>query len=319
MKIFALAMATGLAMLTSLTFSADAPAKKGGKRAAAAGAWPADLKATDNIVYKKVGDTPLVLAVFAPTVNKFEKAPLVIYIHGGGWGGGDRFRMNKEATLGLIRSLSAAGFVTASIEYRLTKEGAASAMDSAADCKDAVRFLATHAAEYGIDPDRIGTLGTSAGGHLTLVTALGEDADYPGDPVLASTPAKVQCVAAYYPATTFLAEDGVEDRFQQENRGRAMFGGTRAEKPDVPRKLSPMRLLKPTSPPIFLAHGDADKTLSVVHSLKMEAAAKAQGVPVECVISRGAGHGFSGKDIDPNIEEINRRTFDFFVKYLAAE
>jgi acetyl esterase/lipase len=305
-------------MLTSLAFAADPPAAKGARRATA-GAWPTDLKATDNIVYKKVGDTPLVLAVFAPAAKKFEKAPLVIYIHGGGWGGGDRFRMSKEATVGLIRSLSAAGFVTASIEYRLTKEGVASAMDSAADCKDAVRFLTAHAAEYGINPDRIGTLGTSAGGHLTLVTALGDDADYPGDPALGTTPAKVRCVAAYYPATTFLAEDGVEDRFQQDNRGRAMFGGTRAEKPDVPLKLSPVRLLKPTSPPIFLAHGDADKTLSVEHSLKMAAAATAKGVPVECVISKGAGHGFSGKDIDPNIEEINRRTFAFFVKYLAAE
>jgi acetyl esterase/lipase len=318
MKIRTLAIAKGLAMLASLAVAADASAKNGGKRAAAE-AWPAELKATDNIVYKKVGDTPLVLAVFAPAVKKFEKAPLVIYIHGGGWGGGDRFRMNKEATVGLIHSLSAAGFVTASIEYRLTSVGVASALDSAADCKDAVRFLAAHAAEYGINPDRIGTLGTSAGGHLTLVTALGDDADYPGDPALAPTPAKVRCVAAYFPATTFFAEDGVEDRFQQDNRKRAMFGGTRAEKPDAPRKLSPIRLLKPTSPAIFLAHGDADKTLSVEHSLKMAAAAKAQAVPVECVISKGAGHGFSGKDIDPSIEEINRRTFEFFVKYLAAE
>jgi acetyl esterase/lipase len=318
MKKSALVMATGLALLTSLALAADPPAKKDARRAAA-GAWPADLKVTDNIVYKKIGDTSLVLAVFAPAVKKFEKAPLVIYIHGGGWGGGDRFRMNKEATAGLIRSLSAAGFVTASIEYRLTKEGVASALDSAADCKDAVRFLSSHAAEYGIDPDRIGTLGTSAGGHLTLVTALGDDADYPGDPALASTPAKVRCVAAYFPATTFFAEDGVEDRFQQDNRERVMFGGTRAEKPDAPRKLSPIRLLKPTSPAIFLAHGDADKTLSVEHSLKMAAAAQARGVPVECVISKGAGHGFSGKDIDPTVEEISRRTLDFFVKYLASE
>jgi acetyl esterase/lipase len=241
----------------------------------------------------------------------------VIYIHGGGWGGGDRYRMNKEATIDLIRSLSAAGFVTASIEYRLTAAGGPSALDSAADCKDAVRFLTVHAGEYGIDPERIGTLGTSAGGNLTLVTALGEDADYPGDPSLAPTAVKVRCVAAYYPAVTFMPDDGVEDRFQQGNRERIMFGGTREEKPDAARKLSPIHLLKPTSPPILLAHGDADKTLSCNHSLKMEQAVRAQGVPVECVISKGAGHGFSGKDISPGIAEINRRTFDFFVKYLA--
>jgi acetyl esterase/lipase len=275
------------------------------------------LHATDNIVYKKASDTPLVLALFQPTQKKFEKAPLVIYIHGGGWGGGDRFRMTKEATIGLIRQLSAAGFVTASIEYRLTKAGGPTAMDSAADCKDAVRFLISHAPEYGIDPTRIGTLGTSAGGHLTLVTALGDDVDYPGDPALASIGAKVRCVAAYFPATTFLSSDGVEDRFQQPNRENVLFGGTHDQKPDIARKLSPIHLVKPTSPAIFLAHGDADQTLSCTHSLKMEKAAQALGVPVECVISKGAGHGFSGKSINPDVQEINRRTFEFFVKYLV--
>jgi acetyl esterase/lipase len=314
MKTRAVLMA--VAVLLPCALLAQQTPKQTARRAAAA-AWPADLKVTDNITYKKVGDQPLVLAVFGPLKKKFDKAPLVVYIHGGGWGGGDRFRMNKNATIDLIRKLSVAGFVTASVEYRLTRAGGASALDSAADCKDAVRFLASHASEYGIDPERIGTLGTSAGGHLTLVTALGADADYPGDPALASTPAKVRCVAAYFPATTFLAEDGVEDRFQQANRERVLFGGTRAEKPDAPRKLSPIRLVKSTSPAIFLAHGDADKTLSCTHSVKMEQAARAQGVPVECVISKGAGHGFSGASISPDIKEINRRTFEFFVKYLS--
>ena len=302
-----------------LTISGSAPGAEAAKKAsrrAAAETWPADLKVTDNIIYKKVGDTSLVLAVIQPAQKRFEKAPLVIYIHGGGWGGGDRFRVLKQSTVGLVRKLGAAGFVTASIEYRLTKQGGPTAMDSAADCKDAVRFLASHASEYGIDPDRIGTLGTSAGGHLTLVTALGDDGDYPGDPTLAPTPAKVRCVAAYYPATSFLPEDGFEDRFQQANRMEVMFGGTLEQKRDAVRKLSPIHLLKSTSPPIFLAHGDADTTLSCAHSQKMEKAARALGLPVECVIAKGAGHGLSGKDIDPSIEEINRRTLEFFSKYL---
>src|SRR5436853_2551767 len=125
-----LALMIVVALLPCALLAQQTP-KKTARRAAAA-AWPADLKVTDNITYKKVGDKPLVLAVFGPLEKKFDKAPLVIYIHGGGWGGGDRFRMNKAATIGLIRKLSAAGFVTASIEYRLTSAGGASALDSVA-------------------------------------------------------------------------------------------------------------------------------------------------------------------------------------------
>src|SRR5213075_3159668 len=96
------------------------------------------------------------------------------------------------------------GFTCASIEYRLANGAPATANDSVADCKDAVRFLAAHAAEYGIDPVRIGTFGSSAGGHLTLVTALGDDRDYPCDPSIEGPPVKIRCVAAYFPLVSFL-------------------------------------------------------------------------------------------------------------------
>ena len=75
----------------------------------------------------------------------------------------------RDCIVDVIRDLTHKGVTCASIEYRLADGGAAKVIDSAADCKDAVRFLVKHADAYGLDPQRIGTFGSSAGGHLTFV------------------------------------------------------------------------------------------------------------------------------------------------------
>ena len=81
-------------------------------------------------------------------------------------------------------------------------------------------------------------------------------------------------------------------------------------------KLSPIELLRTNNPPIFLAHGDADRILHFTNSVAMRDAALVKGVPVECLISKGAGHSFNGQNISPSIAEINQQTVAFFLKYL---
>ncbi len=85
----------------------------------------------------------------------------------------------------------------------------------------------------------------------------------------------------------------------------------------IARITSPVLLLKKDSPAIFLAHGDQDRTLSFKNSITLRDAAQAKGVPVECVISKGANHGFGGGNIDPSIKEINKKTVDFLLNYLT--
>jgi acetyl esterase/lipase len=279
---------------------------------------PTDLKIEQEIVFKQVGETKLDLMLFLPLEKKYEKSPLVVYIHGGGWGGGDKFRVLKPQLLEVVRELNRNGVTCASIEYRLTTSGV-TAYDSAADCKDAVRFLVKHAAEYGLDPERIGTFGSSAGGHLTLVTALGSDRDYPCDPALDGPAGKIRCVAAFYPLVSLVDRALMQgSNFERPERLVPLLGGTLDEKPDIAKKLSPVELLRSDSPAILVAHGDADKALSWHNATVLRDAAEAQGVPVECIISKGAGHSFSGQSIDPTIEEIDRRTVAFFLKYLTA-
>ncbi len=281
---------------------------------------PADLRITDNIVFKEAGGQKLELMLFAPLERKFEKAPLVVYIHGGGWGKGDRYKALRADIVNVIRELNRLGMACASIEYRLADGGESKAIDCVADCQDAVRYLVTHAAEHGIDPQRIGTFGSSAGGHLTLVTALGNAANYPSAlPMPAAAAFKIRCVAAYYPLVSF--EDTAlmhGSNFERPQRMIPLLGGLAKDKPELAAKLSPIRMLRAGGPAVFLAHGDVDTVLSVQNSIAMRDAAQAAGVPVECVISKGAGHGFGGEGIEPGIAEINRRTVAFFMKWLMV-
>ena len=318
------AAVAGSLIVASLAVAAEgAPRKKAGtKQGDDSARIPADLRIVKDIVFKDVKNSdgrPLDLWFFEPLVKKYERAPLVVYIHGGGWGGGDKQNVFRADTIEVIRALNRAGVACATIEYRLANGGSATAYDSAADCKDAIHFVVQHAEKYGIDPARIGTFGGSAGGNLTLVTALGDDADYPCDPALAAHPARIRCVAAYYPATTLLHPEVMKgSNFERPQRMIPIIGGLLEEKRAIAVKLSPVELVKAGSPPIFLAHGDNDTVLSHRHSLLLRDVANKKGASVECVIAKGAGHGFRGDTIDPNIAEINRRTIAFFLKHLTA-
>ncbi len=313
LRIFLLTL---LASASLIGAEAPPPAAKHSEDTSAA-RFPADLKIVQGIVFKKVGDATLDLMLLLPLEKKFEKSPLVVYIHGGGFGGGDKTKVLRPDVIGVIRDLNRRGITCASIEYRLANGGAATVNESAADCKDAVRFLVKHAAQYGLDPERIGTFGSSAGGLLTLVTALGEDRDYPCDPALDGPPGRIRCVAAYYPGTSFVHPELAKgSNFENPRRFVPILGGPLEEKRELAKKLSPVELLRADSPAIFLAHGDADKVISSLNSTFLRDAAQAKGVPVECVICNGAGHGLAGEGLEPSVAEINQRTVAFFLRHL---
>src|SRR5687767_114322 len=92
--------------------------------------------------------------------------PAVVWIHGGGWAGGTK---NEARAKNICGILARAGYVAISVDYRL---GEGAWPTNLFDCKNAVRFLRAHAAEYHLDPNRIAVAGGSAGGHLALMVAL---------------------------------------------------------------------------------------------------------------------------------------------------
>ena len=323
MKIFLLQTVLVLSSVAVLT-AADAPkaqAEKAKRRklpdaAALEKAIPktfADFDHTPNVVYKKVGEQELQLDILTPKGLKSEAAPVLVYIHGGGWAGGDRYRMQRPDVSGVFNRCGKEGIICVSIEYRLNSEKV-TAFDSAVDCKDALRFLVKNAAQYHIDPTRIATTGGSAGGHLSLVTALGDPKDFPGDPALAGhDPASIRCEVAYYPATDF-TDKTLAGRFLGP-RATMMFGGPPETKSDVIRLLSPVAQIRKGSTPIYCFHGDKDTTLSVENSRRLFAKGKAVGADIQYTEVKDGTHGF-GTNCSPSVDEICAMAAKFIVERL---
>ena len=294
---------------------ATRPAKKASTKTQAeiiAAAFP-EFDHLPDIVYKKVGDQALQMEILTPKGLKNLAAPILVYIHGGGWSGGDRFRMTRPDISGVFHHCAKAGIICASIEYRLNSPKA-SAFDSAIDCKDALRFLVKNAAQYHIDPTRIATIGGSAGGHLSLVTALGDPKKYPGDPELAAfDPASIRCEIAYYPATDF-TDEKLAGRFLGQ-RATLMFGGHPDQKREVIRLLSPVALLRKDSPPVFCFHGDKDVVLTVENSRKLFAKGQEIGADLRYVEVKDGNHGFSTKGT-PSTDDIVAQAGKFVIEHL---
>src|SRR4051794_10569699 len=123
---------------------------------------PADVQFTRDVVYGKGGGEDLKLNIARPKNPAAKKLPCIVFIHGGGWQMGDR-AAHDWATWDAAHR----GYVSATIGYRLAPKHKFPAQVN--DVKCAIRFLRAHADEYGLDPDRIGACGFSAGGHLVMM------------------------------------------------------------------------------------------------------------------------------------------------------
>jgi acetyl esterase/lipase len=235
--------------------------------------------------------------------------PAVIYIHGGGWIGGS----HKQAP---IAELAKAGYFAASIEYRLSGEAKWPAQIE--DCMLGVRWLRANAAKYGVDPNRIGVWGASAGGHL--VACLGTMADekalqvggYPG------VSSGVQAVVDYFGPTDFV--DPGKYTPAAIELTEQLFGVSHQENPELWRSGSPLAFVKAGDPPMLMIHGEQDGLVPIAQSLVFDTALTKAGVPHQLVIVKNADHGFAprpGTVIDPSQGQISAITMAFLAKYLS--
>jgi len=155
-----------------------------------------------------------------------------------------------------------------------------------ADVRRAVRFIRQHAAEYGVDVNRIGVFGGSAGGQLALLLGTTADSGDPSasDAVLRES-SRVAAIVAYFPPTDL------------SRWGNArVFPATRTLTQAEAAQYSPIRFVSPGSAPTLIVHGDADMVVPMVEGETMYAALSKAGVSASFVRIEGAGHGFSGAD-----------------------
>ena len=272
-----------------------------------------------NIIYKIIEGDTLDMILFSPTVKNGQKSPVMLYTHGGGWGGGSKYNILKKCFFNTLKFLTDNGIACATIEYRLTRIGKSTAYDCVTDCKDAARFLMKNAEKYSLDVNRMGVWGGSAGGHLSLMTALGNNKNFIGDESLSGYNPQFACVASYFPLTSFIKTEFLKVRgFENPDRFIPILGGLLSEKWDIAISLSPAELLKKDSPPILLLHGDKDVTLPIEQSLYLVEVAKTVGANVKLLTVKNAGHSFNGTNISPTMDQINRISADFIIENLTT-
>lgn len=212
-----------------------------------------------------------------------EKAPVVVWIHGGAWQGGDK---RPAPTADLIKK----GIAVAAINYRLSQEAVYPAQIH--DCKAAVRFLRANAAKYNLDASKIGVWGMSSGGHLAaLMGTTNGLKDFEGEEGNLDQSSDVQAVCDWCGITdmmqvspsTWQAKDSVYQR---------LFGGTLEKKKDEARQASPVVHVSEKTPPFLIMHGDKDKTVPLEQSTKFLDVLKTNQVPAQFILVEGKDHFF---------------------------
>ncbi len=177
--------------------------------------------------------------------------------------------------------------------------------DAVDDVRRATRFIRMNAADYGIDPDRLGVTGGSAGGHLSLVLGTTSDEGDPKatDPVMRHS-SRVAAVVAYYPAVDLTGLTGPNDRFPALD-----FEAKKAE------AISPIYYVSKDDPPSLMIHGDADELVALSNSERILAAFEEQGVETNLIVIEGAPHGFRGDDA----VEASKARAAWFVAHLGDD
>ena len=270
-----------------------------------------EYRTVENVQYCTGGGKPLLMDVFIPASPVRKPTPAVLWLHGGGWERGD-----KNGSSGALL-LTGSGFVTASIYYRLS--GDAKFPAQVEDVKCAIRYLRSHAAEHGIDPESIGIAGASSGGHLALLAgAAGPEAGLDGSGGWAGTSSRVRAVCSYYGPTdfsAFMTEYGERGR----NAIRKLVG-VPPENTDAYKRASPISYVTKAMPPVLMFHGDSDQLVPHTQSERMLAALQRAGVEARLITIGNADHDFApfekGKSLSISEAEIHGITIAFFRRWL---
>jgi acetyl esterase/lipase len=238
--------------------------------------------------------------------------PLVVCIHGGGWAGGD-----KRVYAWLAEALAQRGYAAASVTYRFAPANRAPAqMD---DVQRAVRWLRKNAAKYGIDPERVGAIGGSAGGHLTAYLALADTRDNT-DPELAAYSSRVQCaVDCYGPVDLEAMMTSASAPIVQGFIGKPLQGNEEAY-----RNASPHYLVKQRPPPFLIIHGTLDVgtargQVPIEQSENFFQKLRRAGGDAELLKLDGAGHGFTHGGTNKYADQALAASASFFDKHLMKK
>lgn len=254
-----------------------------------------------NIPYNNDTLKKHLLDVYLPANTK-KKNPLVIFIHGGGWIGNDKYA-DMGYMPNTINALLDNGIAIASIDYRFAMQAVFPAILQ--DCNKAVSFLYDNADKYQIDKSRIALMGFSAGGHLAALMGTSqnnkvESLYFPDS----YRPFNYKAVVDFYGPTDLTLLPGNEDEKSPEG---LLIGAAPLLRPDLARAASPITYIDKNDPPFLIFHGEKDNIVSNKQSKLFDAWLKYHGVKTELTIVKDAPHFGTMYDV----EEIRAKVITF--------
>ncbi|WP_302457909.1 alpha/beta hydrolase [Mediterranea massiliensis] len=253
-----------------------------------------------NIIYSQVtlrnANRPLKMTLLVPRTQ--EAKPAIVYYPGGGF-----TSANHEKFIEMRMALAKAGFVVAAAEYRTVPDRYPALIN---DAKAAVRYLRAHARQFGIDPQRIGVIGDSAGGYVAQMmgTTNGENQFDTGD--FTEVSSDVQAAVTIYGISNLMnIGEGYPEAIQEVHKSPAVTeallihgpafadfaGESILSDPQKALEASPIGHIKQGMPPFLIMHGSADKLVSPVQSEQFYRALTEKGNQADFIEVEGAGHG----------------------------
>lgn len=256
-----------------------------------------------TLLVEKHPEHDVELHVYVP--DKDGVYPCILDIHGGGWKS-----RQVENDKPMMERLAQRGFVTALVSYRLSTEAKYPA--ALHDCKAALRTLRSRAAELKIDPERMGCMGGSAGGHLSgLVAMTGGKPEFEGAGPNGQFSSSVQACVVMAATQDLVAAN----RGKPSNEGAVLFfGASYADNPDVYREASPISHVRPGVPPTLYLEGEKD-TLKVGRAEMMDKLT-ALGVETAVHTLKDAPHPFWMSQ--PWLDQTVEICAAFFKKHLGT-
>jgi len=265
---------------------------------------PEDIEQYNDIVYKTVDSTTLKLDVFHDE-NLSNSAPLLIFVHGGSWSGGDK----KDYRLYMI-PFARKGYITATVQYRLSDKVAFPGQ--LLDVNAAIRYLKKNASKYNIDASKIALIGGSAGAHLVLMSAYTKDIAAYNEVDESGVTAEVQAIVDIYGPTDLTTEYS-----RNKSSVIQLMGKSYSEAPELYKAASPLIYVTKDVPPTLIFQGTIDDLVPPSHSDELEKKLKENGVPVYYHKLKGWPHAM---DVAVKVNEYCQFYMNqFFEEYIPID
>ena len=295
-----------LTFCVNLTYSQTQPAQQ------TATPQPTSIPGAQSEVYKTIGETKLMLHIFQPAGRKDgERRPAIVFFFGGGWRSGTVNQFVPQS-----KYLAVRGMVAVVADYRVYSRHGVTPFECVADAKSAVRWLRSHAADFGIDGLRIVAAGGSSGGHLAASAALLKGFDEKNEDLKVSS---VPNAVVLFNAVLDMSMLNYAPPDVIARTGNWLKGDWVKKVADI----SPIRYVSRGAPPTIIFHGTGDEVVPFEQATRFCELMKKQGNRCEVVPFEGRPHGFFnyGSGNNPHYRETLRKTDEFLISigYLKGE